>query len=399
MYSADDIAEALRRAVPADQQGAIPALSRILAEAVSKPLSKQEFVARVAAERLDPLLAVLAGQRLAVDGAMLSFGQGSNLGDVTVGNVVGGDLVQLVFNVYPPPSSVPGSGLGAAPSSSTGGHPSATADPHGRADVADQAPTSQRASPGATLPIAEFAPSRRWRMKRVVVGVVAALLGVGGLVYAASIALGLASDGNGDALTPALVGPTLLGGGALYARESYRDDRRIVVFGDRVERHGSGRVSSMLWRDVRRAWKQVTVHQSSSRRVTTVSGFKLELREGIVVEVKLDWDGAQQAHLDELIRHAVSENLLSRYRDSYTAGRQTEFAPSLFLTRQGIQWGKQLIRWDRVERADFERYDVTLYTRDSSPPNTPLKLRLSEATANYFLFTALVNEIVAGRRW
>jgi tetratricopeptide (TPR) repeat protein len=100
MPSSDDIAAALRRAVPAGVQADIPALARLLAEVASGTLSQEEAQARIAAAQLAPLLAALAGQQIDAGGAALSFGQGSQVGEVNVRDVAGGNIVHLTVNVY-----------------------------------------------------------------------------------------------------------------------------------------------------------------------------------------------------------------------------------------------------------------------------------------------------------
>lgn len=400
MYSADDIADALRPTVPAHLRDSIPLLSRLLADLASGALSDEDAKARIVSDQLEPLLAALAGQRIDAGGATLSFGQGNQLGDVSVRDVAGGSIIHLTVNIYNAELGASNRVSPGTSSSRTRGARSAASEASGAPRADSPATNAASTSPASTQhPTAEFIPPWPWRLGRIAGGGLAALLGLGGLLYAASIALGLAGTGDGAGVA-AVMGILLLIFGAMFAREGYGDNERILVFPDRLERHTRGRVSTYKWDDVRRAWKRITVHRgSSSRIVKAIPGFKLELRGGQVVEIGLDWDGGQADRLDDLIRREVSRRLLPHYRSQYNAGRPVSFGQGLSLSREGVLWGKQLIRWERVRGADFEAHNVLLLTSDSSPPNEPMRMRLGEGTANYFLFVALVNEIVAARRW
>lgn len=101
MITAADIETALRQHLPAELHEGIPALARLLANAATRAMSSHEAPARIAAspDLVRPLQA-LAGQQVATGSALITFGAGSQVGDVTIsGDVAGGSIVRLSLDV------------------------------------------------------------------------------------------------------------------------------------------------------------------------------------------------------------------------------------------------------------------------------------------------------------
>ena len=90
MVEPSEIERALRAALPAHLHTHAPALARLLADAAAHPSAPAP-----ADPALAPVLAALAGQELRTANALVSFGEGSQLGDVRIGDVAGGDIIQL----------------------------------------------------------------------------------------------------------------------------------------------------------------------------------------------------------------------------------------------------------------------------------------------------------------
>ncbi len=85
---------ALRAALPHDAQRAAPALAELLSAVVSGELTSEIAAARLAAEpALAEAVRRLAGTRVSGSAGLISFGSGSQIGDVTISGVAGQDIV------------------------------------------------------------------------------------------------------------------------------------------------------------------------------------------------------------------------------------------------------------------------------------------------------------------
>lgn len=101
MSTAEQIAAALRAQVPPDLQADVDALAAVLEAVNTRRLSPDEARARLGENRaLAPLLQALAGREVATASALLSFGAESALGDVTIRDIAGGNIVHLTVNQY-----------------------------------------------------------------------------------------------------------------------------------------------------------------------------------------------------------------------------------------------------------------------------------------------------------
>lgn len=92
----EDLAAALRAALPPELHAGAAALARLLADVANGALAADVAAARISGDTaLAALVAALAGQRLQADRSLVAFGAGSQIGDVTIGDVAGGDMVKL----------------------------------------------------------------------------------------------------------------------------------------------------------------------------------------------------------------------------------------------------------------------------------------------------------------
>lgn len=96
MLTAEHIEQAITPLMPDEQRAQAPALARLLADLAAGERSAESARAEVAAEpALAQALGALGGQEVASDGAVLRFGEGSQLGDVSVRDVAGGNIINL----------------------------------------------------------------------------------------------------------------------------------------------------------------------------------------------------------------------------------------------------------------------------------------------------------------
>jgi tetratricopeptide (TPR) repeat protein len=100
MVASDELERALRATLPPDLAPRAPALARLIAEALAHPEAPP-----APAPELTPALQALAGRELRAGEALISFGA-SQLGDVSIGDVAGGDIVRLNLTVAPEAQSV-----------------------------------------------------------------------------------------------------------------------------------------------------------------------------------------------------------------------------------------------------------------------------------------------------
>jgi tetratricopeptide (TPR) repeat protein len=100
MVASDELERALRATLPADLAPRAPALARAIADALARPEAPPP-----ADPELAPALQALAGRELRAGEALISFGA-SQLGDVSIGDVAGGDIIRLSLTVAPQAQSV-----------------------------------------------------------------------------------------------------------------------------------------------------------------------------------------------------------------------------------------------------------------------------------------------------
>ena len=94
------LSTALAVALPADQRGGAQDLAELLAAIAQGSLAPEQVATQIAANTdLSQLVRHLAGKQVPLDGTLISFGSGNQLGDVTIGDVVGGNQIKLTINL------------------------------------------------------------------------------------------------------------------------------------------------------------------------------------------------------------------------------------------------------------------------------------------------------------
>ncbi|MBX0329651.1 PDZ domain-containing protein [Oscillochloris sp. ZM17-4] len=89
--------------LPADQRAVARHLAELLAAIAEGQISQDQAQQRIATEpALAQALRALAGQHVPGAGALISFGSGSQLGDVTIGDVVGRDKIEVKLDLGKP---------------------------------------------------------------------------------------------------------------------------------------------------------------------------------------------------------------------------------------------------------------------------------------------------------
>lgn len=101
MTNTFNIETALRQALSADLQGAAPSLAQILSSLLASEADAATTQQAIAADvGLRKALQVLGGQRIEASNAVISFGAGSQMGDVTItGSIAGRDVITLHVNL------------------------------------------------------------------------------------------------------------------------------------------------------------------------------------------------------------------------------------------------------------------------------------------------------------
>lgn len=105
MIEADDIKSALCAELPARYHDQATLLAQALAEMINADLEPEAVTARLANEPgLKALLKVMAGRSVPAGSTLVSFGTGNSFNRVTIGNIAGGDQINIVLKLPPPPS-------------------------------------------------------------------------------------------------------------------------------------------------------------------------------------------------------------------------------------------------------------------------------------------------------
>lgn len=96
---------ALRAALPAQLHRHAPALAQLVADTAAGAITAEEASERLRTDiALSQLFASLAGQHVDAQGAVISFGAGSQLGDVSIQDVAGRDIIKFSVTVYESPA-------------------------------------------------------------------------------------------------------------------------------------------------------------------------------------------------------------------------------------------------------------------------------------------------------
>jgi hypothetical protein len=96
----------LHTALPDTVQAHVPLLAGLLGAVIDGTLAPEQAQQQLAQQpELAQLLPLLAGQHLQAGDAVLSFGSGNDLNDVTIRDVVGGNQISLTLNLNLPPAT------------------------------------------------------------------------------------------------------------------------------------------------------------------------------------------------------------------------------------------------------------------------------------------------------
>jgi hypothetical protein len=90
-----EIEHSLRKELPTALHDRVPRLAQVLAEAFTGTLTDETVRQQLKDVDLEPLLRALAGQQVRTKHTLLSFGQGSEMGAVDIGDVAGGNMTKL----------------------------------------------------------------------------------------------------------------------------------------------------------------------------------------------------------------------------------------------------------------------------------------------------------------
>lgn len=103
MLTAEQIEEAISPLMPAEQRAQAPELARLLADLSAGARSPEEARAALADRpALAMALGALGGQQVSSDSTVLTFGAGGQLGDVSLRDVAGGNIVTISLPAQPP---------------------------------------------------------------------------------------------------------------------------------------------------------------------------------------------------------------------------------------------------------------------------------------------------------
>ena len=94
------LSTALSAELPVDQRGGAQDLAELLAAISQGSLEPNHVATQIAARPdLSQLVRSLAGKQVPIEGGLITFGSGNQIGDVTIGDVVGGNQIKLTINL------------------------------------------------------------------------------------------------------------------------------------------------------------------------------------------------------------------------------------------------------------------------------------------------------------
>jgi len=110
VIKAQELEQALNNLLALDAQLISGKLALLLAELANSPRTYEDAQQHLLPDSALPaLLGALAGKKVALQESVVAFGEGTQLGDVTIGEVVKGNSLKISFNLHPPPASSPAS--------------------------------------------------------------------------------------------------------------------------------------------------------------------------------------------------------------------------------------------------------------------------------------------------
>jgi hypothetical protein len=103
-----ELFEALRYTLPVIYHNALNTFAVLLAKLVRNEITAEEFQRGIDTDpALLGMFLDLAGKNVHLQNTLLSFGEGSQIGDVRVNDIAGGDMVKFAINSYPQAQSLP----------------------------------------------------------------------------------------------------------------------------------------------------------------------------------------------------------------------------------------------------------------------------------------------------
>ena len=101
--TSDDIQSALVTLLPNDDntslQQKIILLSQLLIRFINKDISQKDIQAVIVKDDFAPLANALAGKEVSVGGKTINFGKNNRLGDVSIRDVVGGNINNITISI------------------------------------------------------------------------------------------------------------------------------------------------------------------------------------------------------------------------------------------------------------------------------------------------------------
>jgi len=106
MNTRASLEETLRNLLSADLHPQVPTLAMLLSEAIkgTVPVSTIQDLLGLNSQ-FQPIAVALAGKQIDASGGKIAFGEGGQLGDVTVNDVAGGNIVRLTINIFNSPNT------------------------------------------------------------------------------------------------------------------------------------------------------------------------------------------------------------------------------------------------------------------------------------------------------
>jgi tetratricopeptide (TPR) repeat protein len=95
LISNNELEAQLRLALPAELHGAIPALARALVGALDSSLGPEAVERSLADADVAKALHALVGKQLRTDTALINFGTNNEMGQISIGDVAGGNIVKI----------------------------------------------------------------------------------------------------------------------------------------------------------------------------------------------------------------------------------------------------------------------------------------------------------------
>lgn len=99
MNSMQDMEQVLRDSLPIELHDRVPELVSLLRETLEKARSASSPQDKVISPELGVLLELLAGKELRTEQAVLSFGAGNQIGDITIRDIAGRDINKNTINL------------------------------------------------------------------------------------------------------------------------------------------------------------------------------------------------------------------------------------------------------------------------------------------------------------